>query len=183
MALQPLATMSDAFGYGFDAVTELDLMRASAFVQAEAGPGLVSTSTSRTVTGRGPLITLTGPPTTITSVTDEDGTALTSADWELAPGGLLSILTGTNATGLFVVAYSQPAIPDGVVFLVCQVAGRLAATPTSLAAGHQQESAGSESVTYGIEAWRGQSGLTSGERQQLRRLMPRIPRLIVMAVS
>ena len=112
-----------------------------------------------------------------------DGTALTADDWEIAPGGLLSILTGTNATGLFVVVYSQPAIPDGVVFLVCQVAGRLAATPTSLAAGHQQESAGSESVTYGIEAWRGQSGLTSGERQQLRRLMPRIPRLIVMAVS
>lgn len=183
MALQELATVSDALGYGFDAVTASDLIRASAFVHAEAGPGLKAAATARTVIARGPLIALPGPAVSVTSVTDEDGTALTTDDWDLIPGGWLQILTATNATGLWTVAYSQGAVPDGVVFLVCAVAARLAATPTGLAAGAQQEGAGPFQTTYGWDAWKGQSGLTAGERQQLRRLMPSRPKLIVMGQS
>lgn len=183
MALQDLATVSDALGYGFDTVNETHLMRASAFVHAEAGPRLKATATSRTVVARGPLITLPGPVASITSVTDEDATALTSDDWQLSPGGLLQILTATNATGLWSVVYSQGAVSDGVVFLVCQVAARLASTPAALAAGAQQETAGSFQVGYGWDAWKGQSGLTAGEREQLRRLIPRMPKLIVMGQS
>lgn len=183
MALTELATLSDAITYGFDQVTTADLIRASAFVHAEAGPGLKAVATSRTLSSRGPLITLPGPVVSITSVTDEDGAVLAVGDWQLSPGGLLQVLNGANPTGLWSVVYVQGAVSDGVVFLVCAVAARLAATPTGLAAGSQQESAGSESVTYGWDAWRGQSALTSGERQQLRRLLPRIPKLIVMSSS
>lgn len=183
MALQELATVADALGYGFEGVEQSHLMRASAFVHAAAGPGLVAAATSKTVTARGPLLALPGPVASVTSVTDEDGTALTADDWELVPGGWVQVLTATNATGLWSVVYSKAAVPDGVVFLVCAVASRLASTPAGLAAGAQQEGAGPFQATYGWDAWKGQSGLTAGEREQLRRLMPRRPRLIVMGQS
>lgn len=180
MALQALAGLDDAVLYGFDSVESEHLMRASAFVHADAGPGLVAAETARTITARGPLIALPGPVNSITSVTDEDGTAIDSDDWELIPGGWLQVSAGI-VTGLWVIVYDQGAVPDGVVFLVCQVAARLAASPASMAAGAQQETVGSESVTYGWDAWKGQSGLTAGEREQLRRLIPRRPKLIVMS--
>ena len=183
MALQTLATVGDAFGYGFDAVTESNMMRASAFVHAEAGPGLKAATAARTIIASGPLIALPGPVVSITTVTDEDAVAITSDDWQLSPGGLLQIMSSANATGIWSVVYSQGAVPDGVVFLVCSVAARLAATPTGLANGAQQEGGGPFQVTYGMDAWKGQSGLTAGERAQLRRLLPRMPKLIVMGGS
>lgn len=182
MALQPLAAVDDALGYGFDTVDETHLMRASAFVHAEAGPGLKSVATARTVIARGPLITLPGPVVSVTTVTDEDAEAITSDDWQLAPGGLLTVAAG-NVTGLWSVVYQQGAVPDGVIFLVCSVAARLANTPTGLANGAQQEGAGPFQATYGWDAWKGQSGLTAGERAQLRRLLPRLPKLIVLSQS
>lgn len=180
MALTELATLSDAITYGFDQVTTAGLIRASAFVHAEAGPGLKATAAARTVISRGPLITLPGPVASVTSVTDDDGVALAATGWELAPGGLLQILTSTHATGLWSVVYQQGTVPDGVIFLVCSVAARLAATPAGLAAGAQQEGAGPFQTTYGMDAWRAQSGLTAGERAQLRKLLPRMPKLIVL---
>ena len=174
--LPALATVADAAAFDLD-VTDGALLRASVRVRAYTGQQ-ISAGTS-TVTLRGPVCRLPQRPVTaVTSVTDEDGVVLASTDYELAPGGTLSV----DDTGLLTVTYSHgfAVIPDEVVEVVCTVAARLSVSNEALASGVQQEQSGSASQTFGWDAWKAQSSLTSEEKAVLDRLFPKMPGLVVM---
>lgn len=70
---------------------------------------------------------------------------------------------------------------DWLIELTSQVASRLSGTGEEVASGVVNESAGGESVGYGMDAYRGAQGLTSEEKAVLDRRFGRGPRpLIVM---
>lgn len=175
-ALAALATTSDATAYGLT-VTSAALLRASTRVRAYTGQR-ISTGSS-TIRARGPVVRLPERPVTaVTSVTDSDGVVLTvDVDYELV-GQDLTLPT----SGEFTVVYSHgfATVPDGVLEVVCTIAARLGATDTSVASGVVQEQSGSVSQTFGWDAWKGLSSLTSEEKRVLDRTFPRLPRTISM---
>lgn len=171
--LPPLATLSDAADYGYESVSDAALSRASSRVRGELRQQM-SAGTS-TVVGMGPLVTLPERPVTaVMTVKDADGRdvpfTLSGADVETSHWGPLTI---TYAHGL-------TALPDEVVELVCAIASRITNAAPQVAQGVASESAGPHSITFGMDAWKAQSGLTAGEKETLRRYWPKMPRTISM---
>ena len=154
-----LANQTDATSFGYGTIASGYFNRASVRVNTYArSRGYTLTQDEYTVIGRGPSILLPNRPvTSITTVTD-----LENPDDE-------------------VVYEAGPAtVPDDVKELVCHIASRMSNTSAAAAAGVQQETGGSESVTFGFDAYSGIADLTKGELASLARLFPKIPQLVVM---
>lgn len=174
VALPPLATTGDATAFGLT-VTDAALLRASSRVRSFTGQR-VSFGTS-TVIVRGPTVVLPQRPVVEVTTVLEDGVALTSDEWALS-GQVLELPEDEQYTVTYDHGWS--VVPDEVVEVVCSVAHRLGNTDASAAAGVVQEASGSVSQTFGWDAWKGLSGLTSEEKAVLSRLFPRLPRSLVM---
>lgn len=174
--LAALATTTDATSLGLTA-TAANLLRASVRVREFVGQQ-ISADTS-TVVLRGPLVRLPQRPVTaITSVTDENDVVLDAEKYTLNPAGYLSLPTGDLYTVVY--AHGWSTIPDGVIEIVCTVAARLGATDATVAAGVTQEQSGSASQTFGWDAWKAVSSLTSEEKAVLRRMFPPMPKTMVL---
>ncbi|MDR1354759.1 MAG: hypothetical protein LBJ43_00535 [Propionibacteriaceae bacterium] len=72
-----------------------------------------------------------------------------------------------------------PSPPDALIELTCRIAERLQGTHESVASGIVQDTQGPFSQSFGMDAWRGLSGLTLEEKQVLRGLFPPIPHTIL----
>jgi hypothetical protein len=180
--LANLATQADATAFGYGTITNAMFARASARVRGYTRQTISSATT--TITGRGPVIQLQERPVnSITSVTDVTDTAapitLTIDDWVLRPGGVLE--TPAYSGNLTVVYTSGWAtLPDELIELVCGLAARLTEINPDVAAGVQQESGGSESVTFGFDSYNAISELSTGEKRVLDRIFPARAGLVVM---
>lgn len=75
---------------------------------------------------------------------------------------------------------SIPNPDDELIELTCAIAQRLSGVDDNLVAGVQQEAAGPFSHSYGWDAWRAVTGLATGELQELRRLYPPLPGIVIM---
>lgn len=176
--LAPLATPTDAAAFGLD-VTDEALARASARIRGHVRQQITS-GTSTVVLPESSRRLPERPVVSVESVTDEDGTVLVDGtDWDLVGDRI-----DTSATGRLTVAYTHglPALPDELVELVCMVAARIDASPTTsaIAQGVQQQTSGPFSIGYGWDSYKAQSGLTEGEKQVLARYWPRLPRTITL---
>lgn len=173
--LAQLASTTDATVYGVT-TTDAALRRASTRVRAFTGQQ-ISAGTS-TIVVRGPVVRLPQRPVaSVSSVLDEDGVAVSADDWSLN-GQTLTLPT----SGRFTVEYDHGygEVPDGVVEVVVTVAARLGSTDSTVASGVVQETSGSVNQSFGWDAWKAVSGLTTEEKAVLSRLFPRVPRTIVM---
>jgi len=148
--------------------------RASARVRGYTRQTISAATT--TVSVRGPIVLLPERPVnTITSVTDVSDPAgsytLTTDEWTLRAGGVLETPGfGGNLTVVYTSGWAT--LPDELVELVCGLASRLTNVVAGAAAGVQQETGGSESVTYGFDSYTAISELTTGEKRVLDRLFP-----------
>jgi hypothetical protein len=97
----------------------------------------------------------------------------------LRSGGILET---PNFGGNLEVTYDHgfATVPDEVIELVCGVASRLTQINVAAASGVQQETAGSESVTFGFDSYKAISDLTAGEKAVLDRLFPRMSNVVVL---
>lgn len=180
-----LANQTDATGFGYGSIASGYFNRASTRVTAFArSRGYALASGTYTVTGRGPSILLPNRPVaSITSVTDaedpDNEVALADDEWTLREGGVIEVV---NYPGnLRVVYVAGPAtVSDEIKEIVCHIASRMSNTSSAAASGVQQETGGSESVTFGFDAYSGIADLTKGELAALGRLFPKIPQLVVM---
>jgi hypothetical protein len=137
---------------------------------------LTFTSDTYTCLARGPKVLLPERPVqSVTSVVDEDSVAV---DFVLRAGGVLEVATGENVTVTYVGGFT--VLPDALVELVCSIASRLDTVDPAAAAGVQQESGGSESVTFGFDSYNAIADLTTGEKRALDRLFPRRAGVVVM---
>ena len=172
--LDPLATQADATAFGMGTISAGAFARASARVRGYTG--LALTVGSYTVLARGPIVQLPQRPVTaVTSVEDDDGVAV---DFVLRAGGVLNVECGGNLTIEYTAGYTT--LPDALVELVCTIAQRLDTVDPAAAAGVQQETGGSESVTFGFDSYNAISELTTGEKRALDKLFPKRPGVVVM---
>lgn len=171
MALPPLATPADAATYGYEDVSEAMLARASARVRRYTRLDITAGTSTVTLSGPGPWRMPQRPVTSITSVTDENGDPVR---YEL-DGQFLSADT-YPVTVEYSHGYAE--LPDALVELVSAIASRMQSMPASVAAGAQTEQAGSETVTWGAQAYASTSGLLPSEEKALDTLFPIIPRTI-----
>ena len=172
--LDPLATQGDATAFGMGSISDGAFARASARVRGYTG--LALTTGSYTVLARGPIVQLPQRPVTaVTSVEDGDSVAV---DYVLRAGGVLNVECGGNLTIEYTAGYTT--LPDALVELVCTIAQRLDTVDPAAAAGVQQETGGSESVTFGFDSYNAISELTTGEKRALDRLFPKRPGVVVM---
>lgn len=179
--LANLATQADATAFGYGTITAAMFARASARVRGYTRQTISATTT--TITGRGPVIQLPERPvnsiTSVTDVTDPASTiTLTSDEWVLRSGGVLET---PSYSGNLTVVYTSgwATLPDELVELVCGLASRLTEINPDVAAGVQQESGGSESVTFGFDSYNAISELSTGEKRVLDRIFPARAGLIV----
>jgi hypothetical protein len=185
MPLTSLADQTAATAYGYGTIASGYFARASARVRMFAtSRGYSLDDGTFTVIGRGPSVQLPNRPvdtiTSVTDVEDADNTVLlTSDEWVLRSGG---VLEAPAYSGNLSIVYTAgiATLSDGVVEFVCAVASRMSNTLAAVAAGAQQETGGSESVTYGFDSYSGISDLTRGELASLARMFPLTPGLIVM---
>ena len=183
--LTNLATQSDATAYGYGTIATAMFARASARVRGYTRQTITAQTT--TTTGRGPVILLPERPvntiTSVTDVTDPDNTvALTSDEWILRSGGVLE--AGAYGGNLEVVYSSGWAtLPDELIELVCGLASRLSNLNAAATSGVQQETGGSESVTYGFDSYNAISELSTGEKRVLDRLFPARAGVVVMQAA
>lgn len=180
-----LANQTDATSFGYGTIASGYFNRASVRVNTYArSRGYTLTQDEYTVIGRGPSILLPNRPvTSITTVTDvenpDDEFTIPATEWVLREGGILEV--PNYPSNIEVVYEAGPAtVPDDVKELVCHIASRMSNTSAAAAAGVQQETGGSESVTFGFDAYSGIADLTKGELASLARLFPKIPQLVVM---
>lgn len=183
--LNNLADQTDADAFGYGSIDDGFFARASARVRAYAtSRGCSVDAGTFTVTGRGPVIQLPNRPVReITTVSDvgypDDPVELNTTTWVLRAGGLLEVpafggnLEVTYEGGLTVLS-------DGLIEFICGLASRMANTSAPAAAGVQQETGGSESVTFGFDAYSGISDLTKGELRTLGRFFPTIPGVVLL---
>jgi len=176
--LPNLADQTDATAYGYGTITAAMFARASARVRGYTRQQI--TEGTSTISARGPIVQLPQRPVTeITSVTAilDDPTVLDTDDWVLRAGGVLEVPRyGGNLE--IVYDHGWATLPDELVELVCGLASRLTNVNPAAGAGVQQETGGSESVTFGFDSYNAISELSTGEKRVLDRMFP--PRLGVV---
>lgn len=183
MPMTALANQTNATDYGYGTISAGFFNRASARVRGFARARGYSVDVDEfTVTGRGPSVRLLTPVAAVTSVTDvedADNPSTLSADEWILRG---SVLEAPAYSGNLSIVYSAgfASLSDGLVELVCAIASRMSNTLAAVASGAQQETGGSESVTFGFDSYSGISDLTKGELQSLGRIFPVVPGLVVM---
>jgi hypothetical protein len=172
--LTNLAAQADATAYGYGTITTAMFARASARVRGYTRQ--VITATTTTVTARGPIIQLPERPvnaiTSVTDVSDPANTsALTSSEWSVRSGGILETPGyGGNLTVVYTSGWAT--LPDELIELVCGLASRLTNITPAVGSGVQQETGGSESVTFGFDSYNAISELSTGEKRVLDRIFP-----------
>lgn len=172
--LDPLATQADATAFGKGTLSDGAFNTASARVRGYTRQTI--TAATHTTLARGPIVQLPQRPVTeVTSVVDDDGN---DVDWTLRAGGVLDLDSGENVTIVYEAGYT--VLPDPLVELVCSIASRLDNVDASAASGVQQETGGSESVTFGFDSYNAISELTTGEKRALDSLFPRRPGVVVL---
>jgi hypothetical protein len=182
---EPLATLDDLearLGRKLDAERAASLLvDASATVRAYAGQQFsAGTSTVRLKAHRGKVRLPQRPVVAVTAVDDVDGNTL-SFTWDAGDsvivagsGGALNAFeiepfrTGRPVWVDVTYDHGFDAVPDDIVAVVCQVAGRAYGTP-STEAGTTQETLGSYSYSTGSAAGAGPLGLLPDERAVLDR--------------
>lgn len=184
-ALANLADQTAATAYGYGTITSAMFARASARVRGYTQQTISAATT--TTTARGPIIQLPERPVNaITSVTDvsEPSTprALVSSEWAVRAGGILET---PNYGGNLTVVYTSgwATLPDELIELVCGLASRLTNIVQAAGAGVQQETGGSESVTYGFDSYNAISELSTGEKRVLDRLFPQRAGVVVQTAG
>lgn len=185
MPLTALADQTAATAYGYGTIASGYFNRASARVRSYAkARGYSVDSGTYTILARGPVVVLPNRPVdSITSVTDvsdpNNETLLTTDEWTLRAGGTLETPGyGGNLEIVYVAGVSS--LSDGLVELVCAIASRMANTSVTAASGVQQETGGSESVTFGFDSFTGISDLTKGELASLSRFFPQTASVVVL---
>ncbi len=180
--LANLADQTAATAYGYGTIASGMFARASARVRGYTRQQ-ISTGTS-TVTGRGPIVTLPQLPvnaiTSVTDVSDPDvPVLLTDDEYQLRAGGTLEV---PNYGGNLEIVYTHgwATLPDELIELVCAVASRMANSNAAAASGVQQETGGSESVTFGFDSYNAISELSKGEKAMLNRIFPPRASVVVM---
>ncbi len=171
MALPPLATPADATRYGYENVSEAMLARASARVRRYTGMQITAGTSTVVLSGPGPWRMPQRPVTGITSVTDEHGNPTA---YKLEG----QFLAATRCPLTVTYSHGYEELPDALVELVCAIASRMENMPTSVGAGVQTEQAGSETVTWGSQAFASTSGLLPSEEAALDRMFPTLPRTV-----
>lgn len=173
MLLPALATTLDAEAFGLTVTSEA-LLRASTRVRSFTGQQI--SAGSSTVTLRGPVSRLPQRPvTSVTSVVDSDDVGV---EYDLN-GSQITACSTDLLTVEYDHGYGDGLIPDEIVELVCTVAARLGGTSEALTQGVTQEQSGSASQTFGMDAFRAVSGLTSEEKAVLKRLFPDLGGIVV----
>lgn len=173
MASTPLATPSDAEAFACGDVSEPFLAKASVRVR-EFTKQQISAGIS-TVQAEGPTVRLAQRPVrSVLSVIDQ-------ATGKPAAHTLRGSVVDTGRAGAYLITYEHgfDPVPESVVELVCEIAARLQGLSPALRAGMQQGTAGSMSGSFGWDSHTGVANLTSAEKDRLRRLFPKVPRLIV----
>jgi hypothetical protein len=166
--------------FGYSAVADTILVRASARVRSYTGQTI--TSASSTVDFRYPFLLPERPIIAITSVNvvADDGTltALTANSDYKTEGQHIITLSSEDGVpykaSLLRVAYTHgfTTIPDDLAEVVCSIASRMASAPAGLRNGIQSESADGESITWGGDAYGGVTELTTAEKRVLDRIFP-----------
>lgn len=146
---------------------------ASAAVRGYTGQELTAgTSTNKRLRARGGVVTLPQRPVTaVTSVTDTDGNAVgyTWDGWDR-----LGVVPELEAV-LVTYNHGYDTVPDVIVAVVCQVAGRALGTPPD-GSGFTQETIGGYSYTIGGTAAAGALGLLPAELEALETFQRRASR-------
>lgn len=172
--LDSLAAQVDATNFGMGTISEGAFARASARVRGYTRQ--IITAGTYTITARGQIVQLPQRPvTSVTSVVDDDDVAV---DFTLRAGGVLNAACSGNLTVVYEAGYT--VLPDSLVELVCSIASRLDGINPAAASGVQQETGGSESVTFGFDSYNAISELTTGEKRALDRLFPKRAGVVVM---
>lgn len=171
-ALPPLISSSDMADYGYAAVSEASLRRASTRVRRYVRQAISAGSSTVTLYASPPWLMPQRPVTAITSAVNASGQAVTVE--------LRGQMLHTTACGPITVAYTHghATLPDDLIELVRGVAARIAATPAGLVTGARTEQAGGEAVTWGADAYAATSGLTRAEEAILDSLYPRRPKTV-----
>lgn len=173
MLLPPLATTADAAALGLT-VSAGSLARASTRVRSFTGQQISAGTTTETL--RGPVSRLSQRPVvTVTTVLDSDGETI---EYEMN-GSQITTCSTDLLTVEYTHGYADGTVPDGIVELVCTVAARLEGTSDALTQGVTQEQSGSASQTFGMDAFRAVSSLTSEEKAVLKRLFPALGGIVV----
>jgi len=184
-ALANLADQTAATSYGYGTIASGYFARASARVRGYTRQTI--TAATHTMVGRGPLVQLPQRPVnSITSVTDVSDVGvsdlLATDEYIVRTGGLLEVPNyGGNLSIVYTAGWAT--LPDELVELVCGVAARLAEVNIDVASGVQQETGGSESVTYGFDSYKAISDLSEGEKQVLDRIFPKRAGVVVMRAA
>jgi hypothetical protein len=171
--LPALATTLDAEAFGLTVTSEA-LLRASTRVRSFTGQQ-ISAGTS-TVTLRGPVSRLPQRPVvSVTSVVDSDDAVV---EYEMN-GSQITACSTDLLTVVYDHGYADGEVPDEVLEIVCTVAARIDGTSEALTQGVTQEQSGSASQTFGMDAFRAVSGLTSEEKAILKSLFPKLGGIVV----
>jgi len=177
-----LADQADATAFGYGTIATGMFARASARVRGYTRQ--IITADTSTVKVRGPVVVLPQQPvTSITTVKDisipTEPYTLEAEEWVLRSGGILET---PDYGGNLEVEYDHgfATVPDEVKEVVCGIASRLTQINAAAASGVQQESAGSESVTFGFDSYRAIADLTAGEKAVLDRLFPKVAGPVVL---
>lgn len=180
--LDDLADQADATAYGYGTIGAGMFARASARVRRFAtSRGYSVDADTFTVTGRAPILLLGNRPVReVTTVTEKvDDTELSSDEWVLRVGGTLEVADyGCNVEVVYEGGFDP--LPDYVVEAVCTIASRMTNTSAAASSGVQQETGGSESVTFGFDAYTGISDLTKGELAALGSMFPQRAGVVVL---
>jgi hypothetical protein len=180
--LAALADQAAATAYGYGTIASGMFARASTRVRGYTRQQI--SAASSTVTARGPIVALPQlPVNTITSVTDvsdpDAPVVLTDDEYQLRAGGTLEVPRyGGNLS--IVYTHGWATLPDELVELVCAVASRMANSNAAAASGVQQETGGSESVTFGFDSYNAIAELTTGEKRMLDRIFPSRASVVVV---
>jgi hypothetical protein len=178
-----LAEQGDATAFGYGPIDSTMFARASARVRGYVRQQI--TAGQSTIVVRGPVVVLPERPVTqIVSIIDRETDpdhphTLQSDEWVVRPGSVLETPHyGGNLEVTYRHGFSQ--LPEELVEVVCSVASRLSNVNLAAAAGVQQETGGSESVSYGFDSYNAISDLSTGEKRVLDRLFPKRASVVVL---
>jgi hypothetical protein len=175
--LTNLANQADATAFGYGTIPGGFFTRASARVRAYVDQDI--TFGTSTLVARAPVVMLPQRPVVEVFSVTEDGVELEeNNDWVLRVGGVIEI---PNQSGNLEINYSHgfDPVPDQVKEVVCSIASRLSTVTPEVAAGVIQETAGTESVSFGFDSYNAISELSTGEKRMLDRLFPKRPGVVV----
>lgn len=174
-ALATLAQLTERLGTAPTSSTRAEalLLDASATVRAFTGQTISrATSTVRLVPTLGRLRLPQHPVISVDAATDDTGAVL-DLTWPTTAWDLAVVQAGVPATITY--THGWATVPDIVVAVVCQIAGRALGMP-SPATGVQSESLGAYSYSVGTAAASGPLGMLPGEQAALQGLFrPRRP--------